>query len=58
MDRLRKCALDTLKERRPFPVGSPDWQYRTRAAWTMLQIAMGKPANKRTHTPPPVTVRG
>lgn len=54
-DHFRSLALQTLIARRPFNVGSPDWAYRTRAAWTYLQMAMGVPANEWRKDPPPVT---
>ncbi|MBM1817187.1 hypothetical protein JQW92_18235 [Sulfitobacter pseudonitzschiae] len=52
----RDTALSLLKERRPFPLGSPDYAWRTAAAWKYLQMAMGKPANRWTDTPPRTTV--
>lgn len=48
---LRRRALDLLKERRPYPKGSPDYDYRTRAAWKLAQWAMGKPSQLWTDTP-------
>ena len=45
-------ARDLLTERNSFPVGSPDWLYRTRAAWRLDQIGRGIPANERTAEPP------
>ena len=35
-----------LRERRAFPVGSPDWEYRTRAAMKYLWIMRGVPNNQ------------
>lgn len=52
----RGKALALLIERRPYRHGSLDWQYRTIAAWTYLQMAMGKPSMLWTRTPPRVTV--
>ena len=54
----RKTALELLIERRPFGEGSPDYRYRTIAAWKHLQNAMGKAPMHWTSTPPPVTIRG
>lgn len=54
-ERQRATALELLKARRPFPKGSPDYEYRTVAAWKHLQWAMGKPVNQWTDTPPKVS---
>ncbi len=35
-----------------FPVGSLDWEYRTRAAWKLDQIASGIPSQDWTKEPP------
>lgn len=52
---MREKALDMLKSRRAFT--SPlDRDWRTRTAWTYLQMSMGKPSCEWTATPPPVTV--
>lgn len=56
MNKSRQMALDLLKERRPFPKGSADHEYRTIAAWKHLQNAMGKPPRDWTPTPPRTTV--
>lgn len=40
-----------LKERRAFPRHSPDWQYRTNAAWKLLQMARGVPSKDWTDYP-------
>ena len=48
----RADALRLLKERRPYPPGSSDYDYRTRAAWKLLQHAMGKHPQDWTDTPP------
>ena len=32
-----------LRQRRAFPIGSPDWAYRTRAARSYLNIIRGLP---------------
>lgn len=45
-------AHECLVERRAFSVGSPDWKYLTRAAWKLLQMAMGKHHSKWTDIPP------
>lgn len=44
-------ARDLLTERNSFPIGSPDWLYRTRAAWRLDQIGRGVPAAEWTDTP-------
>ena len=56
LDRLRGLALRELIARRPFKRGGMDWEQHTVAAWTYLQMAMGKPAMDWTRTPPRVTV--
>ncbi len=48
----REIAQRLLNERAAFPVGSPDWEYRTRAAWKLDQMARGIPAILWTDTPP------
>lgn len=48
----REIAQRLLNERAAFPVGSPDWIYRTRAAWKLDQMARGIPAIDWTDTPP------
>lgn len=48
----REIAQRLLNERAAFPVGSPDWEYRTRAAWKLDQMARGIPAIHWTDTPP------
>ena len=35
-----------LAERRAYPVGSPDWNYRTRAAHMLLNVIRGVPASE------------
>lgn len=44
-------AQKLLTERKAFPVGSLDWEYRTRAAWKLDQMARGIPANEWTDMP-------
>ena len=48
----RDAATRLLTERRAYPVGSPDWNYRTRAAWRLDQIARSIPAIHQTPEPP------
>ena len=48
----REIAQRLLNERADFPAGSPDWEYRTRAAWKLDQMARGIPAIHWTDTPP------
>lgn len=57
-EHYRGLALDALKGRRPFPSGSHEADWRTQTAWTYLQMAMGKPSNDWTITPPRVTTGG
>lgn len=40
----REIAQRLLNERAAFPVGSPDWEYRTRAAWKLIWLMRGVPA--------------
>lgn len=40
------------KESRRFPPGSPDWEYRQRAAWKLHQIAHGIAPRDWTGEPP------
>lgn len=47
-------AAKLLEERLAYPVGSPDWNYRTRAAWQLDQMARGIPACDWTETPPSI----
>lgn len=35
-----------LNERRAYPVGSPDWNYRTRAARMLLNMIRNVPASE------------
>jgi hypothetical protein len=48
----RADAIALLTERGRFPVGSPDYEYRTRAAWKLDQLSRGIPARDWTDTPP------
>lgn len=48
----RALAEQLLSERAAFTPGSPDWEYRTRAAWKLDQMARGIPAILWTDTPP------
>lgn len=52
----RNEALALLIGRRGCPVGSVDWNWRTRAAWKYLQMHMRKPPIKWTETPPKTTI--
>ena len=45
-------AADLIAESNAFPVGSPDWNYRRRAAWQLDQMARKVPARDWTETPP------
>lgn len=45
-------ALALLMDRRAFPVGSPDWNWRTTAAWKLDQMHRGVPACDWTNEPP------
>lgn len=51
-------ALDTasilLDDRLAFPVGSPDWEWRTRSAWKLDQMHRGIPACDWTEVPPQI----
>lgn len=47
-------AKALLAERAAFPVGSPDWEYRTRAAWKLDQMSRGVPACDWTETTPSI----
>ncbi len=49
----RSRAAELLAERRAYVLGSPDWLWRTRAAWKLLQIARGIPAIRWTDMPAP-----
>jgi len=46
-----EAAQALIAEREDFPVGSPDWDYRTRAAWKLDQMARGVPVNEWTDAP-------
>jgi len=48
----RQLALSLLAERKSYPTGSPDWDWRTRAAWKLDQLSRGIPACDWTDTPP------
>lgn len=52
-NRLWRMALEQLKLSK-----AAGEEYRRKAAWTYLQMAMRKPANTWTDTPPRVTVGG
>ena len=41
-----------LSERAAYPVGSPDWKYRTTAAWKLHQGQSGVATQDWTETPP------
>ena len=45
-------AASLIAESNAFPVGSPDWEWRRRAAWKLDQLARGIPARDWTETPP------
>jgi len=45
-------AASLLGEAQAFPPGSPDREYRTRAAWKLDQISRGVAACDWTDTPP------
>lgn len=47
----RAEAQRLLIERHAFPAGSPDWNYRTTAAWKLDQMHLGIPACDWTDTP-------
>jgi len=49
---LSPAIAALLREREAYPVGSPDWQYRTRAAWKLHQGQSGVAAQDWTETPP------
>lgn len=51
--KARTLASELLNERRHYPVGSPDWDYRTRAAWKLDQMHRGVPVCDWTDDPPP-----
>jgi len=51
---LRDKALAMLIARRPYARNSLEWAWRTRAAWTYLQMSMGKAPHDWTDKPPPV----
>ena len=42
-DRLHILLRKMLKERRAFPIGSPDWQWRTDAARKYVWLIRGIP---------------
>jgi len=48
----RQLALSLMAERKDYPTGSPDWDWRTRAAWKLYQLSQGIPARDWTDTPP------
>lgn len=48
----RDVAATLIAESVRYPPGSPDWQYRRRAAWTLDQMASGTPACDWTDAPP------
>lgn len=52
MSSLRDEAVKLLTERRAFPVGSPDWIYRTRAAWKLDQWSRGIAFRDMASEPP------
>ena len=52
-NRLWNMALEQMKASK-----CKGEEYRRIVAWTYLQMAMKKPANKWTRTPPRVTVGG
>ena len=45
---LKARALACLIDRRPFPKGSPDWDWRTEAATAYMLMAMNIPAAARS----------
>lgn len=49
---MNSHAIILLAERLAFPVGSPDWTYRTRAAWRIDQMGRGIPIDEQTAEPP------
>lgn len=49
----RDRILALLRERRAYPVGSLDREYRERAAWKLIQIARRVPASQWTDAPRP-----
>ena len=52
MTPAHEIAIRLLIERRAFPPGSLDWNYRTRAAWKLDQMARGIPSQDWTDEPP------
>ncbi len=47
----RALAEKLLHERKAFPIGSLDWDYRTRAAWKLDQLSRGIPTTEWTDMP-------
>lgn len=46
---LRQLFLTTMAERRRYPKGSQDWNYRTRAARTYVWMMRGVPTTEWRH---------
>ncbi|WP_210402370.1 hypothetical protein [Thioclava sp. DLFJ4-1] len=42
----RDHALQMIRERRAYPVGSSDWEWRTSAARKYIWMSFGIPVNK------------
>ena len=51
MTAAKLCAQLRI-EARQYPAGSPDWNYRQRAAWKLHQIAHGIASRDWTDEPP------
>ncbi|TWI32776.1 hypothetical protein [Paracoccus sulfuroxidans] len=45
------AIADLMAEREAFPAASPDWLYRSRAAWKLHQHQIGVPARDWTDEP-------
>ncbi|MBY6005405.1 hypothetical protein KUV62_15880 [Salipiger bermudensis] len=43
---MRECFLDMMRQRRRFPRGSGEWDWRTKAARKYLWMHLGVPTTK------------